>query len=333
MGSRWLREVAVRGISSAAAAVALLVLLTPGVRAQDENIILPVDSIERRLAHDSFEIVDRRASRGLAGERTSRTALTYDDGTVLVAKWARASAGGEAFNNNPRFERGAYELQKLFLDEPDYVVPPTIARVFPLSQYRELDPDDYDRAPTFRGTESALVVLQYWLFNVTDEDFWDSKRFDADTLYARHLGDFNILTYLVHHGDQNKGNYLISRVTDNPRVFSVDNGLSFSSRTSDRGYRWRQLRVDRLPAGTVQRLRSLTPEDLVRQLAILDEFRVRPDGTLERAEPTTNLDPASGIRRADDRIQLGLTSREIGAVWGRIQNLLTQVDRGRIEVF
>lgn len=322
-----------KGLSGATAAVALLVLLAPGVGAQDSNVLLPVDSLEHLLAIESFEVVDRRASRGLEGERTSRAALAYGDGGMLLAKWGRAPRGGEAFNNSPRFERGAYELQKLFLDPSDYVVPPTVTRAIPLSRYQELHPEEKDLSPTFRGTRSILVVLQYWLFNVTPSDFWDADRFGADTLYARHFGDFNILTHLVHHSDQNEGNFLISSAPDNPRVFSVDNGVSFSSKASDRGYRWRRLRVDRLPAGTVARLRSLTPEDLVRQLEVLDEFLIRPDGTLERTEPTSNLDPGLGLRQSTDRIQLGLTSREIGEVWGRISRLLRDVDRGRIELF
>lgn len=322
-----------RWITVAGLTYALLAPLASGVEAQDSNVILPVDSIERLLMHEPFEVVDRRPSRGLEGERTDRTALTFADGTMLVAKWARGPAGGDAFNNNPRFERAAYELQKLFLDESEYVVPPTVARTFPLSYYAALDPGDDDGAPTFRDTRSALVVLQYWLFNVTDEDFWDRRRFDSDSLYARHFGNFNLFTYLVHHGDQNQGNFLISTARESPRVFSVDNGVSFSSRESDRGYRWRRLRVDRLPAATVERLRSLTAEDLVRQLEILDEFRVLPDGTLERSEPTTNLDPGLGIRRSGDRLQLGLTRREIADVWDRISRIVSDVDRGRREVF
>lgn len=322
-----------KGLSSAAAAVALLVLLAPAAGAQDSNVLLPVDSIEHLLAGVPFDVIDRRASRGLEGERTSRTALTYEDGTMLLAKWGRAPAGGEAFNNNPRFERAAYELQKLFLDEPDHVVPPTVVRAIPVARYADLHPEERDRRPTLGGTQSILVVLQYWLYNVTPEGFWDADRFASDSVYARHFGDFNTLTYLIRHSDQNEGNALISSDSSNPRVFSVDNGVSFSSKASDRGHHWRRLRLDRLPAGTVARLRSLTAEDLVGQLEVLDEFRIRPDGTLERTEPTPNLNPGLGVRQGKERVQLGLTAREIGEVWGRITRLLRDVDRGRIEVF
>lgn len=322
-----------RGTRSAAATALLLALLAPGARAQDVNILMPVDSIEWHLARDSMEVIDRRASRGMEGERTSRTALAFPDGSLLVAKWARSAPGGEAFNNAPRFELAAYELQKLFLGEDEYVVPPTVVRAFPTHRYRQLDPDDPDDSPTFRGTGSVLVVLQYWLYNVTPDGFWDQERFATDSVYARHFGNFNIMTHLVRHGDDNTGNFLVSSDPENPRVFAVDNGVTFSSRVSDRGHRWRWLRVDRVPAATVARLRALSRDDVIRQLETVAEFRVEPDGALVPTDRTASLDPGNGIRHEDDRIQLGLTHREINGVWNRIRGLLNQVDRGRLEVF
>jgi hypothetical protein len=47
----------------------------------------------------------------------------------------------------------------------------------------------------------------------------------------------------------------------------------------------------------------------------------------------TNLDPARGVRRQPDRIQLGLTRSEIHAVEKRIRKLLKTVDGGKIGVF
>ncbi len=314
----------------AAAAVGAAGALAPaGVAAQDVNVLLPTDTIEARLAAGPFEILDRRGSR-FEGDRTSRVALSYPDGVMLVTKWARSAPGGETFNNNPRYELAAYEIQKLFLDESEYVVPPTVARAFPLDWYRELEPG---ATATFTGTQSVMVVLQYWLVNVTGTDFWDEDRFQADTLYARHLANFNILTHLIFHGDQNAGNYLISRSPENPRVFSVDNGLAFSGEVSDRGHHWRRLRVDRLPASTVERLRGMTREELVRRLETVAEFRVLDDGTLEAVEPGPNLQPRRGVRRSEDRIQLGLTAREINGVWRRLEGLLRDVDRGDTGVF
>lgn len=309
---------------------ALLLLVGAGpLSAQDSNILLPVDSIERLLSKGEFQVVDTRGSR-FAGDRTNRAALSFPDGTMLVAKWARAAPGGAGFNNEPRYEAAAYEFQKLFLDEPDYVVPPTVLRAFPIGWYRTLEAGVQ---PTFPGTGSVVVALQYWLFNVTDEGFWDEARFAADTAYARHFADFNVLTYLIKHNDANRGNFLVSGDPTNPRVFAVDNGLSFASVTSDRGAAWRQLRVRRLPRHTVERLRSITEEDLHRVLGTVAEFRVGAHGLLHAVEPTGNLSPNRGVRHEGEIVQFGLTRREIHDTWRRLRSLLEDVDKGRYELF
>ena len=307
----------------------LMLLLAAPAWAQDGNILEPVDSIVNRMLKGQFEVVDQRGSR-FEGDRTNRAALSFPDGSMMVAKWARAATGGEGFNNQPRYEVAAYEIQKLFLDEPSYVVPPTVLRAFPLSWYQRLQSS---ALPTFRNTSSVLVTLQYWLFNVDGEGVWDEDRFATDTAYARHFADLNILTYLIRHNDANAGNLLISRDPENPRVFAVDNGLAFSSETSDRGATWRTMQVRRLPRTTVERLRAITEDDLRRALGVLAQYEVGPDGTLYAVEPTENLSPRRGIRQEGTIIQLGLTEREIRDTWRRLQKLLEDVDRGRYELF
>lgn len=308
-------------------ALLLLALAIP-LGAQDSNVLMPAESLEVRLRTGTFDIVDQRGSR-FTGDRTSRAALSFSDGQMLGVKWARSHPTGEAFNNQPRFEVAAYELQKLFLDESAYVVPPTVLRAFPLSWYRTLE----EKAEPTLKTQSVVTVLQYWLFNVTDENFWDEARFKSDESYARHFANFNIMTYLIRHNDQNQGNYLISKDERNPRVFAVDNGLSFSSAVSDRGARWRNIRVNRLPRETVDRLREITKEDLTRQLETVDQFRVLPDGTLDPMEVTANIDPRRGVRNKDGIVQFGLSEREISDVWRRLENLLKDVDDGDYELF
>jgi hypothetical protein len=46
--------------------------------------------------------------------------------------------------------------RKLFLDEPDYVVPPTVGRIVPRSAYPE---EGRGVRATFPGGEAVLVVL------------------------------------------------------------------------------------------------------------------------------------------------------------------------------
>jgi hypothetical protein len=241
-----------------------------------------------------------------------------------------APEDGEAYNNNPRYEVAAYEVQKLFLEPHEYVVPPTVMRAFDLSWIHALEPDV---DPTFDDTESALVVLQYWLFNIAGDQVWDADKFDSDTLYARNLANFNIFTYLVRHNDQNEGNYLISGIEPGPRVFSVDNGIAFDANVSDQGARWRRIRVDRLPEATIQRLRSLTREDVRARLETVAQFRIEPDGTLTTEPVGPATDPRRGIRRTDELIQFGLSNREIDALWRRIERLVKRADDGDFELF
>lgn len=305
-------------------------LWIPGVaRAQDMNILFPTDSVEYLLMSAPFEFPDTLVDTRMEGDRTQRVPLWFDDATAILVKWAAAPRRGERFNNNPRYEIAAYELQKLFLDEPEYVVPPTVTRMVPLEWYRTVA-DDVD--PTFDDAQSVLVVLQYFLYNVTGEDVFDRDRFDADTVYARHWANANLLTHLIEHKDSNVDNLLISTNADNPRVFAVDNGVAFRSRESNRGTRWRRLLVDRFPRATVERLRALTEEDLQEALGVMAQFELQGEQYV-RVEPTENLRPGRGVREQDGVVQLGLDNREIRDVWRRIENFLNDVDRGRVEVF
>lgn len=297
--------------------------------AQDFNFVLAPDRLEHLLGQEQFEIIDWRGSRA-PGDRTQRVALKFADHPVVLAKWATAPRNGGSFNNEPRFELAAYRLQKLFLDEASRVVPPTVIRSFDLDFVRAQIPE---AAPTFREAPgSVLVALQYWLSAVSPENFWDEDRARTDTLYARHIGNMNIVTHLINHSDANVGNFLISLSPTNPRVFSVDNGVSFSSLPSDRGTHWRRIRVPRLPRATIDRLRALSPDQLVATLGVLAEFEIRA-GRMVPVPPTVNLDPRRGVRTRDDRIQIGLTSSEIDDVADRLRSLLEQADRGRIVLF
>ena len=296
--------------------------------AQDSNILVPVDTVEQRLLHDDFQILDRRGSR-FKGDRTSRVALDFGDGGMLVAKWARAPEDGEEYNNNPRYEVAAYEAQKLFLEPHEYVVPPTVARAFDLGWYRQLDPD---ADPTFDETRSVLVVLQYWLFNIAGDDFWHPDRLETDSVYAANMGNFNAFTYIIQHNDQNRGNYLISRATRGARVFSVDNGIAFESPISDQGARWRRIRVDAIPAETANRLRSITRQDVADRLATVAQFRIEADGTLTPVPCEAPIDAGRGIRQTETTLQLGLDDHEIEGVWRRIQRLVERIDEGDIEI-
>src|SRR5688572_13287084 len=81
----------------------------------------PIPILERRMRDDSLLVFSVRGSR-MEVDRTQRVTLDYPDslGGPMQIKWAKAPRDGSDFNNEPRYEIAAYELQKLFLDEADY---------------------------------------------------------------------------------------------------------------------------------------------------------------------------------------------------------------------
>lgn len=310
-------------------AFALCLAFARPLPAQDLNMRFPPDVIEELLREREFQVLDWADNR-FRGDRTQRVALRFDDNTLIFAKWAKAPRGGRGvFNNRPRYEIAAYEFQKLFLDQSEYVVPPTVARCVSVDEYPDME---HWPGPTFDDARSVLVVLQYWLRNVTAKDVWDKSRFQTDSVYARHFANLDLFTYLILHSDSNGGNVLISSISNNPRLFAVDNGVAFSRReASDRGTRWRGLRVKRLPRKTMERLRSLTREELERQLGVVAQFR-RTGNQFVPETPSEPLDPDKGVRRNATVVQLGLTKTEIGQIWDRIGKILKKVDEGKIEL-
>ncbi|WP_419161973.1 hypothetical protein [Candidatus Palauibacter sp.] len=317
--------------------VAGVTLAVPAVLAgQDPNFLLPVAEIGRILREGEFEVLDIRPSRGLPGERTYRATIQSGD-HLLQVKYAPAPEGGDEFNNRPRYELAAWAVQKLFLDERDWVVPPTAIRALPLDVVQATlaaAPGDANLPPeqTFREWPMTLVALQYWLFNVeVPEELPDGDRLEEDEVYERLLGNFNLLTYIIRHSDSNQGNFVQSTDPSRPRVFAVDNGVAFSSEESDRGTRWRDLQLDRYAASAIDRLRTITGEELQANLGVLVQFEIR-NGNFVEVEPTENLDPGRGVRHDAQRIQLGLTDSEIRALHRRIVRLLQWVDDGRYEL-
>ncbi len=302
------------------------------LEAQDTNILYSVDYITERLKAPELVILDIDRSRPLEEDRSRRVLLGGPEGEPEMAvHWKPVAAPGEGFNNEPRYELAAYRLQALFLDEEDYVVPPQVLRAMPIDEYREYAPA---RGPTIRGTQSVLFLLSYWIQNLAVDtvDPFDEVLFDFDETYALHFANTNLLTHLIDHKDGNHGNILISMDPTSRRVFAVDNDVAFRSRVSDQGDRWRRLLVDRIPARSLQRLRELTPADLERELGVVAEFRI-VDDLLVPTELGPNLRDNRGVRIQDDRVQFGLTQREIRDVAGRIESLLRDVDRGRIQTF
>ncbi|HET7924901.1 MAG TPA: hypothetical protein VFL30_08380, partial [Rhodanobacteraceae bacterium] len=239
--------------------------------------------------------MDAEVSRPtIRGDITLKANVVFGERPSLLVKVRNAEPGANTFNNVPRYEIAAYELQKLLMDETEYVVPPTALRMVPLDALRVFAPNV---RPTFSGADEVLCVVQYWLQDVQARtDVLDSERFETDAAYARHIGQLNVLTHLIEHADSNAGNFLISAEPEGARVFSIDNGVAFASEPSDRGQQWKPMRVERLPADTVARLRQLTEADLVSRLGVLAQWELT-DGHYVAVPLTDNVKPNAGVRR------------------------------------
>lgn len=331
------RSAVLRRSFAAALLAAAVSLVGPAVGAAqqgpagDSNILLPVSEIEERLRGD-LEILDLDRARPLEEDRSRRVTLAGPNGgPPMVAHWKPVASPGDGFNNEPRYELAAYRFQQMFLDEPDYVVPPAVLRALPIEDYREIRSVS---GPTIRGTQAVLFLLSYWVQNLAVDtvDPFDADLFEWDDTYRRHFANTNLLTHLIEHKDGNHGNVLVSMDGTNRRVFAVDNDVAFRSRVSDQGDRWRHLQVDRLPASSVERLRAITRADLDEALGVVAEFEV-VDGHLRPVEPGPNLRANRGLRVQDGRVQFGLTEAEIRDLERRIERLLRDVDRGRISTF
>jgi hypothetical protein len=308
--------------------------LLPASFAQDLNVTLPVAELERMLAEEPLKIVSADKSRPKApGDITSRAEVSFGGREPIRVKLRRSDPGAEGFNNVPRYDLAAYAVQQLLMDPNEYVMPPTALRMIPVAEFKSFYHDPAAVKPTFRGADEVLCVVQYWLQNVRNPpDILDPAMFDADPVYARHIGQLNVFTYLIEHRDSNQGNFLISKAEQGPRVFSIDHGVAFASLDSDRGTDWLNLRVERLPRDTIERVRVLDKETLTAKLGVLGQWELR-DGHYLAVTPTANMGANRGVRIRDGVVQMGLTREEISAVVRQVKRLLSQVDRGRITVY
>jgi len=309
-------------------AATLLLMLSAAAAAQDANILRPVAELEQLLAAEPLVIADAQISRPKAkGDITLRAEVSFGGAPPMRVKLRKSEPGADSFNNVPRYDLAAYELQKFFLDPAEYVVPPTALRMVSLEDFAKYSPG-VER--TFTGADQVLAVVQYWLSDiVTIADVYKPDRFAADPVYARHIGQLNVLTYLIEHRDSNAGNFLIGNNVVGTRVFSIDHGVAFASADSDRGQLWKDLRVKTLPADAVDRLRQITLKSLTDRLGVLAQWRLENRNFIPVA-PGTNLSVNRGVRRDGAVLQMGLTKNEIADVYKLLTKLLEQVDDGRI---
>lgn len=288
--------------------------------------------LEARLKTAPVTITEAKDPGGGVMGAKRVTVVFLNTGESLDAKWKEAPAGGDGWNNSPRREIGVYEVQKLFLDPEDYLVPPVVARGIEFDAYRAVTADP---VANIDGTRCVYGALAAWLSNVKlPERVFDPDWFSSDDRYAYHFGNLNLLHYLTDHRDARANNFLMSIDPANPRIFSIDNGIAFGG-TLFNFFTWHfnKIRVDRLPRRSIERLGELRREDLER-LGILAELQADAAGLLRHVAPRSNVDCEQGNRWCPPGIiQIGLTSAEIDAIAVRIQELLARVRHGELAVF
>lgn len=286
---------------------------------------------ERAFTREPLLIISHEyAGRGMTGaEKIEVDLLTA--GQHVTAKWKPIPRRLDAINNSPRRELAAYEVQKLFLDPADYVVPTSTLRCLAASDYQE---SETTVSPTLPETTCQIGVLSLWLDHVTLPDpLIDIERFSQDPVYARHLADFNLLTHLIQHKDGREGNFLVSKDDRHRRVFAIDNGVAFSGLAYNWFVpNWEKMRVPALRRGAIDRLRKVTEAD-VEALGVVAQLEIMQDGSVRVTPPTKNLDSDDGVRRNGRSIQFGLDDDEVEDLWERIEDLIQDVDHGRIAVF
>lgn len=289
------------------------------------------EAAERAFENGELRIVSERyAGRGVTGARRLEIELPDADGRIQ-AKWKPMPHRLDGINNSPRRELAAYEVQKLFLDAENYVVPTSGVRCIRAEEFID---SERHRSPTLPGTNCELGVLSLWLERVTLPDqLLDKNRFANEPVYARHLADFNLATYLMKHQDGRRGNFLVSTNDEDRRVFAIDNGVAFSGIWFNWFVpNWKKIRTPALRKVSVDRLRLLTREKLD-ELGVVVQLEWQEHSGVRVVEATRNLDSDDGVRSQGRVIQLGLEEDEIENLWERIEHLIEDVDDGEITVF
>lgn len=268
-------------------------------------------------------------------------ALVGGRALVFRAKWRPQSS--DDLINESRKELAACAVQKLFLDDAELVAPPTAARCFSLGAYQAFAPDT---KATFAETDCVFGFASYWLEDIVTvaqarergllaagEGILDPSRFDRDPVYRSSLGNANLLTYAINHGDAHDGQFLLQSTSHGWRAFVVDNSISFLSIKNPMllfRQDWSQVQVAALPKKAIERLAKLSSEDYERLGNVAElERRGRELVPAPSASPATKSD-GSALSWNGDRLRVGLTAHEIELVKSRVAALLRRSDLAQL---
>jgi hypothetical protein len=297
----------------------------------NEAWVVSPQRAEELFTHEELTIISSKdAGAGVTGALRFELAAKRD-GSRFKAKWKPVPWRLDSWNNSPRHELAAYEVQKLFLDAEDYLVPTSGMRCIPVDSYGTVS----ERASAnLDDSKCVLGALSLWLENVkVDEPLYDEERFPNDPNYAYHLANFNTLTVLIDHKDGRSSNFLVSKNEEDRRTYSVDNGISFDAWIWNWFVpNWNQFRVPAISRKAVDRLRQVKAEDIER-LGVLAELRLGGDGIYRTVTPGPNLGPTQGVRTAPGVVQFGLNEDEVDDIAEQIEEILELVDSGELPTF
>ncbi len=270
-------------------------------------------------------------AQGIQGAKVlTLSAPTAKGRVVFRAKW-RAYATRSSVND-PRRELGAYAVQSLFLEPSEFVVPPTAGHCFELLHYRATVEANAD--VTMQGTRCVYGILSYWLEDAqsidaandngileSDDRAFDEHLFSASPSYRQSAANVNLLTYLIHHGDSHRRQFVLRGGARAPWLYIVDNSLSFGAyKNPDVEEDWSRILVPALSPASIERLSRADLDDL----AVIEQYE-NAAGLLRvvrRAAPGAERD--AGLRWDHGQLQVGLTRSEIRGVAARRTALLAR---------
>jgi hypothetical protein len=300
-------------------------------RGQDRAPCRTASDIEALLRASDLEI--EHAERTSSGRQNARlltlVASHHGERRRFRAKWRAISTAHGL--NDPRKEIIAYEVQKLFLQPADFVVPPAATQCLDLDNYKRRV--DARAAETFPRTRCVFGTLSYWLENTQATDkVLDAERFKQDALYRRTLADTNLLLYLTSNGDTHPGQFVSVVGPGGRRVYFVDFTISLSNYrnpTLSFDEDWSNLHVPLMPE-SIERVRRISDDQLER-LAVIEQHERTGNRLVRHHPPTqgTEAHPDVGSWWSNEQLRIGMTRAERDLLRARRDALLTRVERSQ----
>jgi len=303
----------------------------------------PPQVIENRVSKDITS--GQRSGKAIAQQAHQTAAGISGADKVLVTfpglhkeikfKWKAALSekdGMENYDNSISRNLATYQIQKLFLEPEDYVIPTSMVYCIPAQNYSQIL--ELEATPQIEGSGCIFGNASVWMQDVkVPEVVFVEQHFLTNSNYAYFLSNLNILAYLVEHRDGRSGNILASKDNDRPQLFIIDNDTTFGTNPYNPfANNWNIIRVPALRKETIDRLRSIKRRDL-EFLGVVAQLDKGSDKVFRNVKPEKNMNPRKSVRISESTVQFGLSKGQIDDVWKRVKVLLKRIDSGEIPVF